>query len=81
MAVKGERDFFGGNARAVVNNADKLNAASPNLHRYLRGPGVNRVLDQFLDYGDRPLDNFPGRDPGCKGRRQNPDRHNETPSP
>ena len=48
-------------AGAVVGDRDQRRAAAQNFDAYRASARVKRVLDQFLDRGGRPLDNFARR--------------------
>jgi len=63
VAAHGERQLLGRDAAAVVLDEDQLAAAAPEGHGDPPGAGVERVLDQLLDHGSRPLDHFTGGDP------------------
>src|SRR6185295_4507820 len=49
-------------AFAVVNDTDEPLAARFDFDVNLARARIERVLEQFLDYGCRPLDDFAGRD-------------------
>ena len=46
--------------RQVIDDPDARDAAPSNRHFNPRGPGIERILDQFLDHGGRALDHFTG---------------------
>ncbi len=48
-------------AGAVVGDRDQRRAAAQNFDAYQASARVERVLDQFLDRGGRPFDNFARR--------------------
>src|SRR6185369_5760372 len=58
---------------AVVFDPNRLLAAELDRDADAPGPGVDRVLDQFLDDRCRPLDDFAGRDLVRKVAGQNVD--------
>ena len=62
MARDRQRQFVGGDAAAVVADADQADAAFLEVDVDAARAGVERVLDQFLDDGRRPFDDFAGGD-------------------
>ena len=62
VAHKGQFHFAGRNAASVVRDPDIILAAFADLAGDRRSACVQRVLDQFLDDGDRPLDDFASGD-------------------
>jgi hypothetical protein len=59
---QGQRQLLGGDAAAVVFDHDRADAAGGELHRDLRGAGVQRVVDQLAYHRGRPLDHLARRD-------------------
>ncbi len=55
---------------AVVDDGDQSDASVFQLDADVGGPGVERVLDQFLHDGGRTLDHFAGGDLVGDLRRQ-----------
>ena len=62
MAFKTEDGVVRSHAAAVVNHLDEGPARVADNYSDLAGPGVHRVLHQFLHNGSRPLDDFSGGD-------------------
>ena len=59
-------------AAAVVGDRDALDAAFLEPHGDLRGAGVERVFQQFLDHGRRALDHLAGGDLARSAGRAGP---------
>ena len=47
---------------AIIRDADQAPASGLDDDVDTRGAGIERVLDEFLDGGSRPLDHFAGGD-------------------
>ena len=62
-------------AAAVVRDADQARAAAFDVDRDRARAGVERVLDELLDDGRRPLDDLAGRDLIDELGRQDANRH------
>jgi len=62
MALDGERQLLGRDAAAVVRDLDQPEAALADGHADAGRARVERVLEQFLDHRDRPLDRLAGGD-------------------
>ncbi|MNV51748.1 hypothetical protein D3C71_1438060 [compost metagenome] len=62
MARDRQRQFFRGNAAAVVTDPDQAHPALFQVDVHAGGTGVQRVLDQFLDHRGRAFDHFAGGD-------------------
>ena len=62
MAGEGERQLFGVDAAAVVDDADEGDAAVGDLDADPGGAGVEGVLDELFDDGCRPLNHFTSGD-------------------
>lgn len=62
MTGERQRHLLRRNAAAVVGDGDALDAALFQAHGDLRGAGIERVLQQFLDDGGRAFDDFAGSD-------------------
>ena len=60
VPLDGEPRVVGLHALAVVFDADLLLAAELDVDRQPAGAGVDRVLDELLDDGGRPLDDLAG---------------------
>ena len=70
MAAEAEGGVLGGHALAVVPDGDEPLPAVEELDADLGRPGVEGVLDELLDDGDRPFDDLAGGDlPGELGRQ------------
>jgi len=63
------------NAGAVVADANQLASALLQRDLHAAGPGVETVLDQFLDHRGRPFDDLAGGDLVDEVVRQGLDRH------
>ncbi len=72
VALEGEGDLVRADAAAVVRDANALQPAAAHLDDDLPRPGIERVLDQFLDDRGGRLDHLARRDPlrHGGGRRQ-----------
>src|SRR6185437_6984112 len=57
-----QRQLVDVDAATVVAHADKARTPGLDIHLDPRGAGIEAVLDQFLDHGRRPLDDFAGGD-------------------
>ena len=75
VARQRKRQFFGGDANAVVSNPDQAHAAFFQLDLDARRAGIERVLQQFLHHGRRTLDDFAGCDLVDQGVRELLDGH------
>ena len=53
VALEGQPDLPGGNALAIVRDAQVFDAAAPQLHRDVGSPRVDGVFHQFLHHGGR----------------------------
>ena len=62
VARQRERHFLGRDAAAVVGDGNALDAAFLEPDRDLRGTRVERVFQQLLHHGRRPLDDLAGGD-------------------
>ena len=62
MAFKGQQRIVAHHAAAVVGDADQLAAAALHPDDDAVRAGVERILQQLLDHGCRPVDNLAGRD-------------------
>jgi hypothetical protein len=62
VAGDSQRQFVRGNATAVVADADQAHAAFLEIDVDAARTRIERVLDQFLDHGCRPLHDLAGRD-------------------
>ena len=49
MAQEGQRNLLGGDAAAVVADADQRLAPLADLHPHLGRPGINGIVHQLLD--------------------------------
>ena len=58
------------NAVAVIADGNQFMPPVNHGHRHLIGAGVNTVVQQFLDDGRGPFNDFPGRDLACQGGGQ-----------
>ena len=58
VAGEGQWQIVSLDAAAVVENAQRPIEPAVNLHRDLRRPGVERVLEQFLQHRDGAIDGF-----------------------
>ena len=76
VPLHGEREVVGGHAVPVIDHLDAVDAAALEADRDAGGAGVERVLDQFLDHGGRPLDHLAGGDAVDQAFREQADsRH------
>ncbi len=57
-----QRQLVAGDAAAVVNDANQLDAAFLELDLEGRAAGVEGIFQQFLEYRGRPIDDFAGSD-------------------
>jgi hypothetical protein len=73
VAGEGERQVGGGNAVAVVDDADQVGAALLQIDFDSPAAGVDRVFQQFLDDARRSFDHFAGGDFRHDQGRQLPD--------
>ncbi len=62
VARECQRQILGQEAVAVVDDTDRLGAATGDLDPHLSRAGVERVLDQLLDHRTRALDDLTGSD-------------------
>ncbi len=62
MARECERQFVGGNTVTIVADADEADAAFLQVNLDPARAGIEGVLDQFLDHGRWPFDDFAGGD-------------------
>src|SRR5437588_7990221 len=58
MACQRQLQLVSRNARAIVNNTNKLQATIHQINANLRCPRVDTVLDKFFDNGCWPLNDF-----------------------
>ena len=63
MPFDRERQVLGRHADPVVADLDAVDAAAGQRDADAAGPGIDRILDQFLDRGGRTLDHLAGGDP------------------
>ena len=70
-----QRQFVGGDAAAVVADADQAHAAFLQVDVDAARAGIERVLDQFLDHGRGPFDDLAGGDLVDQGVGELADRH------
>src|SRR5690606_24443768 len=73
-----EREPVPRDAAALVRHADELGAAGREVYRDRAGARVERVLDELLDDGGRPLDDLACRDLVDELRRKNSNGHPRT---
>ena len=73
VALHRQRQLVRRDAAAIVGDRDQRSPAAAQLHRDPRRPGIDRVLDQLLDRGRRPLDHLTGGDPVDHAWRQGAD--------
>ena len=57
-----QRQLVGTDALTVVGHPDQRHPALLQIHSNGAGTGIDGVLDQFLEHGGRPLDDFTGGD-------------------
>ncbi len=62
VARHGQRQLVGSHADAIVADADQADAALFQVDVDAPRTGIERVLDQLLDHGRRPLDHLAGSD-------------------
>ncbi len=62
VGCHGQRQFIEGNAAAVVHHPKTFPPSPLDQHLDAGGPGIDRVLDQFLGHVGGSLDDFTGRD-------------------
>ena len=62
MAGESEGDFVSGDATAVIGDLDQPPASLADFNTDIGSSCVDAVLQEFLDYGCRPLDDFAGCD-------------------
>src|SRR5205085_7669768 len=80
VAGQGQRQVVGGDAAAVVDDADQLGAALVQVDVNALRAGVDGVFEQFLDDAGGPFDDLAGGDLGDDVRRQLADaRHGSAP--
>src|SRR5579864_1565028 len=75
MALDRELEIGAAHALAVVGDANEAAAAAVGEHVDAARPGVERVLDQFLDHARRTLDHLAGGDAVDDGLGQLADGH------
>jgi hypothetical protein len=75
VASDGQRQVLGGDAVAVVTDANQANAAFLQLDVDPPGAGIERVFHQLFDHRRRPLDHFTGGDLVDQGIGQKTNRH------
>ena len=75
MALKGYRNFFGGDPVAVVDDLNLLNATGLDLNRDLARAGVDGVFDQFFYHRRRAFHHLSGGDLGGQVWRKDLNRH------
>ena len=63
MSLERQARVRGGHARAVVPDENARDPAALEVHLDAGGARVERVLDELLDDGGGPLDDFAGGDP------------------
>ena len=73
--LEGQLNLVGRNARAIVSNANVLDAAAADLDPYPGRARVQGVLDQLLDGRGRALDYLPSRDLRRNFRSEELDGH------
>ena len=73
VALHRERELVRRDAAAIVGDRDQRPPAAAQLDRDPRRTGIDRVLDQLLDRGRRPLDHLTGGDPVDHAWRQGAD--------
>ena len=62
VAQEGGGQLLGGDAAAVIADADQAHAAAPQFHGHGGGPGVDGVFQQFLDHAGGPFHHLAGGD-------------------
>ena len=75
MALDGEVEIFGGHAAAIVDDANEPPAAQFDRNIDSRSARVERILDELLDGGGRPLDDLARRDAIDKNGIKTADGH------
>ena len=75
VALDGEGEVIGVHAATVVGNADQRTTGRFDAHRDAARPGVDRVLDQFLDGGGGALHHLAGGDAVDQDRVEAAHRH------
>ena len=74
VTFEGEPRVLGAHPDAVVAHPDLGLPRALDAYGNVRGPGIDRVLDQLADHRRRPLDHLPGSDLVGHRRRQPMDR-------
>ena len=75
VTLKGQIDLGGVNPAAVIGHADQAASAFDDLDAHIARPGIDCVLDQFLDHRSGSLYHLAGSDLGSHFGRQDADRH------
>jgi len=75
MALDGEVEIFRGHAAAIVDDANEAPAAQFDRDVDAAGARVERILDELLDGGGRPLDDLARRDAIDKNGIKTADGH------
>ena len=75
MALDGELKIFAGHPAAIVDDANEAPPAQFDRDVDPAGAGVNRIFDELLDGGRRPLDDLARRDAIDKNRIETADLH------
>src|SRR5271166_3857512 len=75
MALDGEVEIFRGHAAAIVDDANEPPAAQFDRDVDAAGARVERILDELLDDGGRPLDDLARRDAVDKNGIKTADGH------
>ena len=71
----GQRQFFGRDSAAVVDDPHQVQSAVLGSNVDPRGPGVDGVFHQLLDHACRPFDDLAGRDLVDEGLGETTDGH------
>ena len=69
MTGECQRQVFGQEAVAIVDDSQLLGTTAANLNADARGTCIERVLDQFLGNGNRSFDDLAGSDLVDHGNR------------
>ena len=64
MAGEGQRQILGGDAAAVIHDADQLDAALLDVHIDAAAASIDGIFQQLLDHARWPLDHLAGGDLG-----------------
>ena len=78
MALHRQLQIRRRHADAVIGDPDQAAAAAIHHHLDAACAGIERVLDQLLDDGGRPLDHLAGGDAVDHDGRQQADRHRDS---